>query len=710
MNGAAEPRTPAHPAGASQDHDPADQRRPIRTLLVANRGEIARRVVRTARQMGMRTVAVFSEPDSGAAFVRDADLAVPLTGATAAETYLDAAAILAAAVSTGADAVHPGYGFLAENASFAAACAATKLTFVGPDPASIQAMAVKHSARELAREAGLPVLPAAQVDDTSCAAEAARLGYPLLVKASAGGGGIGMRQVNSAECLADALRAAKAEAQRSFGDSTVYLERLLPAPRHLEIQVVADRYGTVLQLGERECSIQRRHQKVIEETPSPAVSPALRERLGNAAVALTRSLAYVGVGTVEFLLDPRTGEFFFLEMNTRLQVEHAVTEQVYGVDLVRMQLEIAQGHPLGAGVTELPPRGHAIEARLYAEDPSRGFRPAPGTVLHWRHPDREGVRWESALDGPTEVTAFYDPLLAKVVAHGASRDEAAARLGTALGALEVHGPVTNRELLIAVVGAAPFRAGDTRTDFLDRHRELVVANPEPDPVHFAAALACSVAHRRADDRLAPPGWRLLPGAPTGRGRWIGPTGPIHASYRLAAARGDTTLTITEAGRDQEFTLRDLRPDGVLVRAAGVERACRVARYAGGTVWVNDTAGQSRWCELPRFAADWGMAASAASDGEADASPTATMPGTVVAVAVRPGDRVRAGQRLVVLEAMKTEHAAAATVDGVVEHVHVQVGEHVPAGAVLVTVTPVDRLGTNGSSPDGPVTPGRSGRR
>ena len=385
----------------------------ISTLLVANRGEIARRVIRGARTLGIRTVAIYSEPDADAPHVAEADRAVALRGSTATETYLDVAQVLAAARATGADAVHPGYGFLSENAAFARACADAGLTWVGPDPASIEAMGVKHTAKALAREAGVPTLPDAllesdDADDWARAAEG--VGFPLLVKASAGGGGSGMREVRAAAELADAVRSARAEAARSFGDETVFLERLLDAPRHIEIQVVGDAHGHVVHLGERECSIQRRHQKVVEEAPSPVVSPELRERMGSTAVALAEKLGYVGVGTVEFLVDdadfraPSASEdaglalpgYYFLEMNTRLQVEHPVTEEVYGVDLVALQLAIADGEPLPFTQDDVRPRGHAVEVRLYAEDPAQDDRPAPGTLHRYAHDRPSAGRTRSA--------------------------------------------------------------------------------------------------------------------------------------------------------------------------------------------------------------------------------------------------------------------------------------------------------------------------
>ena len=632
----------------------------ISTLLVANRGEIARRVIRGARTLGIRTVAVYSEPDADAPHVAEADRAVALRGSTSAETYLDAEQVLAAARATGADAVHPGYGFLSENAAFARACAGAGLTWVGPDPASIEAMGVKHTAKALAREAGVPTLPDALLD-TDDPADWARagehVGFPLLVKASAGGGGSGMREVRAATDLPDAVRSARAEAARSFGDDTVFLERLLDAPRHIEIQVLGDAHGHVVHLGERECSIQRRHQKVVEEAPSPAVAPELRERMGATAVALAGRLGYVGAGTVEFLLGD--DGFFFLEMNTRLQVEHPVTEEVHGVDLVALQLNIADGLPLPFAQEDLRPQGHAIEVRLYAEDPAHDDRPSPGTLHRYRHDDT--LRWEDALGGHGEVSAFYDPMIAKVIAHAPTRTAAARKLAAGLAAAEIHGPATNRDLLVAVLRDPDFLAGQTRTDFLQRRAHLRTPEPAtPRPVHLAAAVACTSAKRREHDplaRLAPPGWRLLRGAPRPAITWEGPEGEV-----------------TPAPADVD--LRDVTPHGARVTHAGVEHRCRVTHH-DGTAFVDDGEGHSAWREVPRLPAP---DAAAGSQG-----PVSEVPGTVVEVLVTDGEHVVAGQKLVVLEAMKMEHPALAAADGVVQTVHVAVGQYVEAHATLVTL-------------------------
>ncbi|MCD2186120.1 ATP-binding protein [Actinomycetospora soli] len=655
----------------------------IRTLLVANRGEIARRVIRAARAQGIRTVAVYSEPDAHDPHVTDADAAVALRGSTSAETYLDQQQVLDAARRAGADAVHPGYGFLSENAAFARAVTTAGLTWVGPPPGAIEAMGVKHTAKDIARAADVPTLPDALVTaETDLAAAGDTVGFPLLVKASAGGGGTGMRRVDRAADLAEAVRSARAEAQRSFGDDTVFLERLLLAPRHVEIQVLADAHGHVVHLGERECSIQRRHQKVVEEAPSPVVGKELRERMGATAVALAQQLGYVGAGTVEFLLDdvdslasgarsdawlaPAGAPFFFLEMNTRLQVEHPVTEEVWGVDLVALQLAIAEGEPLPFTQADLAPRGHAIEVRLYAEDPAHDDRPSPGPLHRYAHGD--DLRWEDAVGPSGTVSAFSDPMIAKVIAHAPTRAAAARRLATGLAEAEIHGVRTNRDLLVRILAEPDFLAGATRTDFLERHAELRIPL-EPPRAHLAAALACTAAAHRAHDPLAPPGFRLLRRTPPARaelddGRVV--------THRLGAAAGDTTIELD----GEPLRLRDLRPHAVRVDDGGVERACRVARY-GDDVHVDDGARSSTWRLAPRLPA---VDAALTAGG-----PVSEVPGTVVEVLVAPGDEVRAGQKLVVLEAMKMEHPALAAADGVVETVHVEVGQYVEAHATLVTL-------------------------
>ncbi len=651
----------------------------MHTLLIANRGEIARRIIRTAHAMGLRTVAVYTPPDADSPHVADADVAVALPEPS---SYLDIAELLAAAATSGADAIHPGYGFLSENASFAEACVQAGLTFVGPPTEAIRTMGIKHEAKRIAREAGVPVLPDAPLDGDDPAGwldAAKQVGFPLLVKASAGGGGKGMRLVSSPDELADAVGTARREAASSFGDGTVFAERYLPAPRHVEVQVFADQHGRVAHLLERECSIQRRHQKVVEECPSPAVSPALRARMCAAAVRLASVIGYVGAGTVEFLLDDGSsggadstagdsGDFYFLELNTRLQVEHPVTEEVTGLDLVRLQLSVAAGEPLPFSQDDIAPRGHAIEVRLYAEDPARDWAPTYGPL--WTFAHDSAVRVEAGVAGGGEVSTYYDPMLAKVIASGGSRDEAARRLARALSGMRLHGPVTNRDTLVAVLTDPDFLAGETRTDFFDRHPATLTAAPDEATRQLQLAAAIAVTVYRRTGPVAPPGWRLQPDLRTSA-RWAtGADEPVEVRYTLAGDR----LRLGS----REYTIRDCGRDGVRVAGGDrVERRCAVTVTPDGTVWVNDPDGQTAWREQPRFPDSAGTAGGG--------GPVAEMPGTVTAVLVSPGDAVTAGQPLVLLEAMKMEHKSLAGADGVVESVLVEVGQRVEAHQVLVVL-------------------------
>ncbi|MCB9733381.1 MAG: acetyl-CoA carboxylase biotin carboxylase subunit [Deltaproteobacteria bacterium] len=454
----------------------------MRQVLIANRGEIAVRVARACKAAGLRTTAVYSEADRTALHVRVADDAVCVGPPPARESYLDIEKVLAAAKATGADAIHPGYGFLSENAEFAEAVARAGLTWIGPPPAAITAMGSKIGAREKMVAAGVPVVPGehtAGQDPAALRAAAERVGYPLLVKASAGGGGKGMRAVHTPAELGPAIEAAQREAKAAFGDASVYLERLLENPRHIEIQVFGDAHGQVVHLGERECSIQRRHQKVVEEAPSVALDPALRARMGEAAIAAARAVDYVGAGTIELMLDDRTGDFYFLEMNTRLQVEHPVTELAYGVDLVDAQLRVAQGQKLPWPQERLVPRGWAIEVRLYAEDPAKGFLPSTGALRRFRPPVGPGIRLDSGYVEGDEVPVHYDPMLAKLIAWGEDREHARGRLAAALDAWEIHGVTTNLPFLAAVVRHPAFASGALSTGFIGEHFPDGLAAPEP---------------------------------------------------------------------------------------------------------------------------------------------------------------------------------------------------------------------------------------
>ncbi|MBG0831054.1 ATP-grasp domain-containing protein [Planomonospora sp. ID67723] len=663
----------------------------IKRLLVANRGEIARRVFHTCRDLGIETVAVFSDADDGAPHAREADHAVRLPGARPADTYLSIEKIVEAALRAGADAVHPGYGFLSENAAAASAVLEAGLTWVGPSPASIAAMGSKVGAKALMAEAGVPVLPSLAVPVSGAAAGAAgEWPYPLLVKASAGGGGRGMRIVREPGDLAREIEAARREAESAFGDGTVFVEPLLERTRHIEVQILADAHGTVWALGERECSIQRRHQKVVEETPSPAVSPELRARLYQAAVRAARAIGYAGAGTVEFLVKDET--VAFLEMNTRLQVEHPVTECVYGIDLVELQLRIAEGAALPPTPPE--PYGHAIEARLYAEDPAQDWLPQSGVLHRFDVPGagtrfspvRHGLRLDSGVEDGSEIGVHYDPMLAKVIAHGSSRADAARRLAGALAGAKIHGPVTNRDLLVAVLRHDAFLAGDTHTAFLDQHG-LAAGIPDPAGPHavplaaLAAALAQAAANRAAATVQAavPSGWRNVPSQPQ-RVSFL--PGAGHASDGTGADRAVHTVSyrLTRDGLRVDglpgTRLVSAEPTAVVLETDGVRHRFEVARH-DGVAYVDSPLGPVRFTPLPRLPEP--------VERLAPGSLLAPMPGTVLRVEVKSGEPVAAGQVVVVLEAMKMEHRITAPAGGTVVELNAAPGRQVEAGAVLAVI-------------------------
>ncbi len=617
----------------------------ITTLLIANRGEIARRIIRTCRDLGISPVAVHSDPDADAPHVAEADAAVRLPGATPAETYLRADLLVAAAVSAGADAVHPGYGFLSENADFARAVLAAGLTWVGPTPEAIEAMGSKVAAKKRMAAAGVPVL--AELDPEHVTE------FPLLVKASAGGGGRGMRIVRSRDELAEGVAAARREAESAFGDGTVFCEPLLEGARHIEVQVLADAHGTVWALGERECSIQRRHQKIVEETPSPAVDPETRRRLYDAATAAAEAIGYVGAGTVEFLF--KDGDFHFLEVNTRLQVEHPVTEMVFGVDLVAWQIAIAEGAALPADRPE--PNGHAIEARLYAEDPTRDWRPASGTLHRFEVPG--DVRVDSGVENGSVVGVHYDPMLAKVIAWAPDRAAAARKLAAALAGARIHGLVTNRALLVDVLRHPEFVNGNTHTGFLDEHR--LTEERDRDLTSSALAAALAQAARRHTGAL-PIGWRNLP-SQSRRARYE----DVEVDYRHTRDGIVTSLPVTVVSATA---------DTVVLERGGLRKRFHVSVY-GDVVEVDSPLGAVTLRTLPRF-----------PEPEAKVAPGATiapMPGTVVRVAVEQGQRVEAGAELLVLEAMKMEHRILASTAGAVAELRVTRGQQVDSGDVLVVL-------------------------
>lgn len=640
----------------------------IQKLLVANRGEIAARIMRTAHAMGIATVAVHSDPDADAPFVRLADEAVRLPGAAPADTYLRGDLLVAAARATGADAVHPGYGFLSENAGFARACAEAGLTFVGPSPDAIASMGSKLEAKALMEKAGVPVLPGGLLTEDT---DAAAIGFPLLVKAAFGGGGRGMRVVTDPSALAEAVEGARREAASAFGDGTVFLERFVVDPRHVEVQILGDAHGEVVHLFERECSIQRRYQKIVEECPSPAVDDALRAELGAAAVAAGKAIGYTGAGTVEFVLD-RDGRFFFLEVNTRLQVEHPVTELVTGLDLVALQLRVAEGEPLPPQVVGAALSGHAIEARLYAEDVPAGFLPATGALHRFRVPELPGVRVDAGVADGSVVGTHYDPMLAKVIAHGRTRAEAARLLAGALQRAELHGVTTNRDLLVAILREPEFLAGRTDTGYLTRHD--LGAEPAGGPVHaVAAALAAQAANRASAPVLGgmPSGWRNVGGMPQRVAYTLGGEG-VDVGY--AFRRSGVEVTVN--GEPLPVRLLRAAPEAVELEVDGVRRAYAVHRVDGWS-FVDGPDGSAALAEVPRFA-DPNAVAHAGSL-------LAPMPGGVVRVLAAQGDAVSAGQALVVLEAMKMEHTVTAPVDGVVAEIAVAPGDQVNTGQVLVVV-------------------------
>ena len=628
-----------------------DAPRMFASVLVANRGEIARRVFRTLRRLGIRSVAVFTDADADAPHAREADRAVRVP------SYLDVDAVVAAAVTSGAEAVHPGYGFLSENAGFARACAAAGIVFVGPGVEALEVMGDKIRAKEHVAAHDVPTVPgfsAMGLSDDEIAAEADRVGYPLLVKPSAGGGGKGMTIATGPADLADALATARRVAAAAFGDDTLLLERLLERPRHIEVQVLADAHGTTLSLGERECTLQRRHQKVIEEAPSPVVDPETRGRLGEAAVAAARSVGYLGAGTVEFLVaGDRLDEPFFIEMNTRLQVEHPVTEMVTGIDLVEQQLRVAAGFALD--LPEIRLEGHAIEARVYAETPSRGYLPSTGTVSLW-HPG--SARVDSAVETGSVVSSLYDPMIAKVIAHGPDRESAIARLDAALAETVVLGVDTNIADLRALLADAAVRAGDLDTGLLDRRG--TPAAPEPSPTALAA-----VAERARADAETP--------------------GDGSVWHRVGAWRaGGATPARTVALEDDDGRVH-------LVSPAEVD-----ARVTGGPVeyWVHaDRVAHRLRLVSRRAAAERRRTAAGRGPGVVAPDLVAPLPGTVVAVHVADADAVEAGARLVTIEAMKMEHTVTAPHAGIVR-LRTATGAQVARDAVVATVTPAV------SEPDG----------
>jgi geranyl-CoA carboxylase alpha subunit len=654
----------------------AVSRTPFFKILVANRGEIALRIMRTARRLGYGVAAVYSDADRDALHVREADSAVRIGEALPAQSYLRIDAIIAAAKTSGASAVHPGYGFLAENEDFAQACRDAGLVFIGPSPEAIRAMGNKAGAKDIMQKAGVPIVPGYQGADQSDAmmlAEARKTGFPVMIKAVAGGGGRGMRLVTDAAAFPDALRSARSEAQGAFGDPTVILERAIVDPRHIEIQVFGDRYGNAIHLGERDCSVQRRHQKLIEEAPSPKVTPELRARMGAVAVAAVKSIGYEGAGTLEFLLDPN-GEFYFMEMNTRLQVEHPVTEAITGLDLVELQLRIASGEALGLRQEDIKFSGHAIEVRLCSEDPGHDFMPQSGTMALWQTPD--GVRVEHALQSGSEIPPFYDSMIAKIVSHGADRNEARGRLICGLEQTAAFGVTTNQGFLISCLRHPGFAKGEATTAFIGNHRDELLAPRASDKAEATlAALLLYVTNPHA------PRWRS--------GRSLAVTFPLttridlgHGVHEVDIVRErDGSYVASFSGGEQRFEIDELGRDVIRYRTDGIMDSAKFLRdgdrlyvlHRGATIAVRDLT----------LAAP-ASAAAAGGDGKVRAA----MNGRVVAVLVKPGEQVTLGQPVMTLEAMKMEHVHTAGVAGMVAAIDVVEGEQITTGKIVVEIAAI----------------------
>ncbi len=660
-------------------------------ILIANRGEIACRVIRTARRLGIRTVAVFSEADADAQHVRQADEAYPIGGPLPAESYLRGDAILEVARRSGAQAIHPGYGFLSENAEFADAVEAAGLVFIGPKAASMRRMGSKAGAKELMQAAGVPVVPGYTGQDQSpnvLSREAARIGFPLMIKAAHGGGGKGMRVVRSLEEFIPNLESCQREARGAFGRDRVLLERYIESPRHIEIQVFGDAHGNVIHLNERECSAQRRYQKVFEESPSPFLTPGLRAAMGEAAVLAARAIDYANAGTVEFIVDP-AGNFYFMEINTRLQVEHPVTEMTTGLDLVEWQLRVAAGEPLPLAQADVPRRGHAIEVRLYAEDPEAGFLPGSGRLARLRLPaPSPHVRVDSGVVEGDTVTIFYDPMIAKLIVWDEDRPRALARLREALAQCAIDGPKSNVAFLETLVRHPAIVEGRIDTGYLDRHLDEFVGRDEAEPGLLAAAVAASLLQQESDRREA-------------AARSADPTSPwaIADGWRLGHA-GQRRLAFLHRGERLEFVAQG---NAGRYRIACGSRLDEVdgARLAGGMLSARIN-GEGRLFGISlhadRIDAHDGERRlslqpvamyrhDAGAGGQADDRVRAPMPGRVVAARVQPGDRVVHGQELLVMEAMKMELALKAPRDGTVAELRAQAGDFVEADSVLVVLEP-----------------------
>ncbi len=663
----------------------------FKKILIANRGEIACRIMATCRQMGIRTVAIYSEADRFARHMREADEAYAVGPAPAAQSYLRIEAIIDVATRSGAQAIHPGYGFLSENTAFVEACEQANITFIGPPAAAMRLMGSKIAAKQLAESVGAPTIPGyngASQDDAVLAQEARRIGFPLLIKASAGGGGKGMREVHSEADFLMQLAGARREALAAFGDGTVFLERLLQQPRHVEIQVLGDRAGNLIHLGERECSIQRRHQKIVEESPSVALTPALRAEMGEAAVRIARTAGYVNAGTLEFMLD-QDRRFYFLEMNTRLQVEHPVTELVTGIDLVRHQILIAAGESLSLTQEQISPRGHAIEMRLYAEDPDQDFLPSTGSITRFVKPEGPGIRVDSGIDSGDEITQYYDPMIAKLIVYGEDRPAAIARMRATLEQTIVFGVRTNAPLLHAIAMHPAFEEGYTHTNFLNEQRLLDRRNEQPYNQRLQDALMAAGLHA-LDDALSPANslsanpwktlgpWRMLGEAHTVTYRYQ--EQEHHVALRLGLASAGTWNVQVDSQPAEDVTYQDGNDDLILLRRGAGQVRAYVQQIEGQTQVVLD--GLIYRLER-RQPPNVDAAAHGGSAVQAQRTLNAPMAGTVVKVLVADGAQVQHQQVLVILSAMKMEHTITAPADGIVRRVHYKEGDVVKGGAVVV---------------------------
>lgn len=650
------------------------------SILIANRGEIACRVIRTARRLGLRTIAVHSDADEDALFVQMADEAYRIGPAPARESYLDAEKILAVARQANAACIHPGYGFLSENADFADACAAAGIVFVGPPASAIRAMGLKDAAKALVETAKVPVVPGyhgAEQDVGFLAGQAEGIGYPVLIKAVAGGGGKGMKKVDRPEDFADALASAQREGKSAFGDARVLVEKYVLSPRHVEIQVFGDSHGNVVHLYERDCSLQRRHQKVIEEAPAPGMSAEVRMAMGKAATEAARAVGYVGAGTVEFIADGREGlkadRFYFMEMNTRLQVEHPITEAITGLDLVELQLKVAAGEPLGFTQADVKANGHAVEARLYAEDPEKGFLPSTGKLWALQFPEGEGIRIDTGVEAGDTVTPFYDPMIAKVIAHGADRNEALDRLAEALGETIVAGPRTNLAFLKHLAEAEGFRQGPFDTGFIDRNLDALGAVPQPLDAAAVAAAALQLEEQRQEAGIvaaaAHEGGALSP--------WVVPDAfslmprlPLGLPLSVDGERIDARIEWHDEGARVSLPGHEIDEGEHEITLAQAERGVWFALHRGRQTTVS---------LFDPFTVD--LDAAAGSGGVIKAP----MHGKLIALFVQPGELVTKGQRLAIVEAMKMEHVLTAPRDGTVTEVAGQPGAQVAEGAKVVVL-------------------------